>query len=269
MENPIINNRIVNDKTFAIRLRNFVEKYNAEEGLDEYEKEYLLKVANKLIDYQVETVTSKEETEYLTISNIPIQILASGNKTKLPKLLKLSDSLVEKLLWLGCKNPSMPDSLLRFVKENSCWFVPFLNERGRYSAVVMFCYEEPKTCKIDFDTLDEAVEWSMEQVVKNCLEIYHFPTEILNQLIYYGYPSNLCTISEVKNFLEKNKKIKIETFYIVGGYFYVVADTEEDRILLTGDELYESRESALEKGIFYAIDYDHDRRSVGDTEKKD
>lgn len=269
MENPIINNRIVNDKTFAIRLRNFVEKYDAEEGLDEFEKEYLLKVANKLIDYQVETVTSKEETEYLTISNIPIQILASGKKTKLPKELKLSVSLVDKLLWLGCKNPSMPDSLLRFVKEYNCWFVPFINERGRYSAVVMFYYGDPETCKTDFDTLDEAVEWSMEQVVKNCLEIYHFPPEILDQLIYYGYPSNLCTISEVKNFLEENKKIRVETFYIAGGYFYVVVDREENRIILTGENLYENREDALEKGLFYAIDYDHDRRSVGDIEKKD
>ena len=269
MENPIINNRIVNDKTFAIRLRNFVEKYNAEEGLDEYEKEYLLKVANKLIDYQVETVTSKEETEYLTISNIPIQILASGKKTKLPKLLKLSDSLVDKLLWLGCKDSSMPDSLIRFAKENNCWFIPFLNERGRYSAVVAFNYGEPETCKIDFDTLDEAIEWSMEEVVKNCLKIYHFSPEIVDQLVYYKYPSNIYTLSELTNFLEKNKKIKIETFYIVGGYFYVVADTEENRIILTGDELYESRDAALEEGLWDAIDYDHDRRAIGDTEKKD
>ena len=105
--------------------------------------------------------------------------------------------------------------------------------------------------------------------VENCLKIYHFPPEIIDQLVDFGYPSNIYTLSELTNFLEKNKKIKIETFYIVGGYFYVVADTEENRIILTGGELYESRDAALEEGLWDAIDYDHDRRAIGDTEKKD
>ena len=65
MKNPIIDNRIVNDTTFALRLKNFIEKVNVCDQPSEEEKEYLQRVAVKLIKYQVETVTDTKEKDYL------------------------------------------------------------------------------------------------------------------------------------------------------------------------------------------------------------
>ena len=65
MENPIIDNRIVNDTTFAIRLKMFVEDVQACDCMSEEEKDYILMVANNLIKYQVKTATDEEEVNYL------------------------------------------------------------------------------------------------------------------------------------------------------------------------------------------------------------
>ena len=63
--NPIKNNRIVSDKTFAIRFKDFIEHTNVCDLPSEEEKEYLLLIANQLIDYQIETAIDKEEINYL------------------------------------------------------------------------------------------------------------------------------------------------------------------------------------------------------------
>ena len=65
MENPIKDNRIVNDTTFAIRLKSFIDKVDVCDCASEEEKEYLQRVAAKLIKYQVETSTDEEEVNYL------------------------------------------------------------------------------------------------------------------------------------------------------------------------------------------------------------
>ena len=65
MENPIKDNRIVDDKTFALRLKNFIENVTVCDQPSEEEKEYLQRVAVKLIKYQVETSTDEEEVSYL------------------------------------------------------------------------------------------------------------------------------------------------------------------------------------------------------------
>lgn len=65
MENPIKDNRIVNDTTFAIRLKLFIDKVDVCDCMGEEEKEYLQHVAIKLIKYQVETASDKEEVNYL------------------------------------------------------------------------------------------------------------------------------------------------------------------------------------------------------------
>ena len=65
MENPIKDNRIVNDTTFAIRLKSFIDKVDVCDCASEEEKEYLQRVASKLIKYQVETATDEEEVNYL------------------------------------------------------------------------------------------------------------------------------------------------------------------------------------------------------------
>lgn len=65
MKNPIKNNRIVNDITFAIRLRDFIKRTNVCDPMSEEEKEYLLRVTQKLLDYQIETVIDESELNYL------------------------------------------------------------------------------------------------------------------------------------------------------------------------------------------------------------
>lgn len=71
-ENPIIGNRIVNDKTFAIRLRSFLKDVNVCDEMGQEEKNYLMMVANKLINYQAASVTEPDEKDYLTRCNIEI-----------------------------------------------------------------------------------------------------------------------------------------------------------------------------------------------------
>lgn len=69
-DNPIIDNRIVNDHTFALRLKNFISKVEVNDLPSEEEKEYLLHVADKLLRYQKLTVMTKSEKEYLKQNNI-------------------------------------------------------------------------------------------------------------------------------------------------------------------------------------------------------
>ena len=65
MNNPIKNNRIVNDKTFAIRLREFIKNTQINDAASDEEKHYLLDVAQALLDYQIETATDECELKYL------------------------------------------------------------------------------------------------------------------------------------------------------------------------------------------------------------
>lgn len=67
--NPIKDNRIVNDCTFAIRFRQFLNWIPKEWWRSQphyYEEyEYMQKVANRLVKYQIETVTDLDELKYL------------------------------------------------------------------------------------------------------------------------------------------------------------------------------------------------------------
>ena len=65
MINPIKDNRIVNDMTFAIRLYNFIKQTNVCDAASEEEHEYLMRVAKRLFDYQKQTATQKGEIDYL------------------------------------------------------------------------------------------------------------------------------------------------------------------------------------------------------------
>ena len=65
MINPIKDNRIVNDTTFAVRLYHFIEQVNVCDMASEEEQEYLMRVAKKLYNYQCATATQKEEVDYL------------------------------------------------------------------------------------------------------------------------------------------------------------------------------------------------------------
>lgn len=70
VNNPIIDNRLINDYTFAVRLKLFLEGVEVNDLPGEEEKEYLLNVANKLIDWQKLTVLNNTEKEYLKRNNV-------------------------------------------------------------------------------------------------------------------------------------------------------------------------------------------------------
>lgn len=64
MNNPIIDNRIVSDKTFAVRLYNFLNKVQVNDMAGEEEKDYWLGVAKRLIVYQKATINTATESDY-------------------------------------------------------------------------------------------------------------------------------------------------------------------------------------------------------------
>lgn len=64
MNNPIIDNRIVSDKTFAVRLYKFLDKVQVNDMAGAEEKEYLLGVAKRLIAHQKATINTASESDY-------------------------------------------------------------------------------------------------------------------------------------------------------------------------------------------------------------
>jgi hypothetical protein len=70
MKNPIIDNRIVNDYTFATRLRFFLDDIQPSCMAGQEELEYLISVADKLKTYQIETMPKEEEWYHINCRNI-------------------------------------------------------------------------------------------------------------------------------------------------------------------------------------------------------
>ena len=65
MENPIKDNRIVKDKTFALRLLGFALDINCADACGEDEKESMVSYSTSLLKYQIETATEQDEIDYL------------------------------------------------------------------------------------------------------------------------------------------------------------------------------------------------------------
>lgn len=67
--NPIVDNRIVDSKTFAIRFKQFLtwipENWWMSQPHYYEEYEYMMDVANQLLKYQIQTATDENEIEYL------------------------------------------------------------------------------------------------------------------------------------------------------------------------------------------------------------
>lgn len=64
--NPIKDNRIVSDVTFAVRFKHFLDKIQPHDPWSEEELDYLKMVADRLLDYQKLTVESASyEEKYL------------------------------------------------------------------------------------------------------------------------------------------------------------------------------------------------------------
>lgn len=62
---PIVDGRIVNDPTFAIRLLNFLKDCKVCDQASEEEKDYLIMVAKQLLQHQINTVSAVSEIDYL------------------------------------------------------------------------------------------------------------------------------------------------------------------------------------------------------------
>lgn len=74
LQNPIKDNRIVNDHTFALRLLNFLNNIEVYDLASEEELEYLKIIARKLLVYQDSTVIEDSEEEaYLNMNSTVIQ----------------------------------------------------------------------------------------------------------------------------------------------------------------------------------------------------
>jgi hypothetical protein len=65
MENPIKNNRIISDDTFATRFTLFLKNIQVSDPMSYEELEYMRYVAEHLLSYQLYTVTDKAEKDYL------------------------------------------------------------------------------------------------------------------------------------------------------------------------------------------------------------
>lgn len=67
--NPIKDNRIINSKTFAVRFKQFLTWIPEDWWMSQphyYEEyEYMMYVANSLLNYQIQTATDEEEINYL------------------------------------------------------------------------------------------------------------------------------------------------------------------------------------------------------------
>ena len=62
--NPIVNNRIVSDITFATRFSEFLKNIQVSDPLSEEELEYLKMISSRLLIYQLATVEDENEKEY-------------------------------------------------------------------------------------------------------------------------------------------------------------------------------------------------------------
>jgi hypothetical protein len=65
VENPIVSNRIVADKTFATRLQSFLKDIKCNDPMSEEELFYLRNVTKSLLLYQKYTVSDRDEKKYL------------------------------------------------------------------------------------------------------------------------------------------------------------------------------------------------------------
>ena len=65
MDNPIKENRIVKDITFATRLLGFAEDVSVADACSEDEKESMVSYATSLLRYQVKTAIDEAEINYL------------------------------------------------------------------------------------------------------------------------------------------------------------------------------------------------------------
>ena len=77
-ENPIKSNRIVSDKTFAVRLLNLMKSIQPCDASSEEELEYFRTTAERLLKWQTKTV-KKDSNEYKYLENLGLMPQPSAN----------------------------------------------------------------------------------------------------------------------------------------------------------------------------------------------
>lgn len=82
-DNPIKSNRLVGDKTFAIRFKSFVEEVRVNDPMSEEEKDYLHHVAERLLKWQTKTV-KKDSEEYKYLERLGLMPEPSPNTDEHP-----------------------------------------------------------------------------------------------------------------------------------------------------------------------------------------
>jgi hypothetical protein len=76
MDNPIKDNRIIKDKTFALRLLSFALDTQCNDACSEDEKESFVSYSTSLLKYQIETATDQYEIDYLERCNAKAKLKA-------------------------------------------------------------------------------------------------------------------------------------------------------------------------------------------------
>lgn len=77
-DNPIKSNRIVSDRTFAVRLMNFAASAKASDPAGEEELEYIKMTADRLLKWQTKTV-HKDSEEYRYLERLGLMPETSAN----------------------------------------------------------------------------------------------------------------------------------------------------------------------------------------------
>lgn len=65
MENPIKDNRIVSNITFARRFKSFVSNIQVNDAMSMEELDYMQRVAEQLLQHQIETCPKEEQAYHL------------------------------------------------------------------------------------------------------------------------------------------------------------------------------------------------------------
>lgn len=73
LKNPIKDNRIVSDFTFAARLKNFLEDIKPMDAIGSEELEYFKHVADLLLEWQLKTCSDQSELDYFKNLGIDVK----------------------------------------------------------------------------------------------------------------------------------------------------------------------------------------------------
>lgn len=157
MENPIKNNRLVSDQTFAIRLNNFLKDLQVNDASSFEEKEYFQTVANDLIRYQCLTASEKEEINYLIMMNVYHENVTPIFVTEDGKAIFYDDKIE---LYSCLKTPGNGDSILKISSNKVLKDLKRYIERGNrvYFIDLQKCkdymdYNTPKYSQRDIDEI--------------------------------------------------------------------------------------------------------------------